>query len=59
MEQRPPSLTTALDEDGGSVRFASWRAAFAAMAADIGFYTDHVDIAAADVRKFLAEIDAC
>jgi hypothetical protein len=54
MEQRPPSLTTALDEDGGSVRFV-----VAARDPHIGFYTDHVDIAAADVRKFIAEIDAC
>jgi hypothetical protein len=38
--------------------YPSWRDVFAAMAADIGFYTDDVDIAAADLRKFIAEIDA-
>jgi hypothetical protein len=38
--------------------YPSWRDAFAAMAANIGFYTDDVDVAAADLRKFIAEIDA-
>jgi hypothetical protein len=35
----------------------SWRDAFAAMAASIGFYTDDVDVAAVDPREFIAEID--
>jgi hypothetical protein len=35
----------------------SWPAGFAAMAADIGFYTDDVDVAADALRQFIAEID--
>jgi hypothetical protein len=35
----------------------SWPAGFAAMAADIGFYTDDVDFAADALRQFIAEID--
>ena len=31
---------------------------FAAMAADIGFYTDDVHVAADALRQFIAEIDA-
>jgi hypothetical protein len=37
--------------------YQSWRDAFAAMAASIGFYTDDVDVAAVDLREFIAEID--
>jgi Nucleotidyl transferase AbiEii toxin, Type IV TA system len=36
----------------------SWPPGFAAMAADIGFYTEDVDIAADALRQFLSEIDA-
>lgn len=36
----------------------SWPAGFAAMAADIGFYTDDVEIAADDLRQFISEIDS-
>jgi Nucleotidyl transferase AbiEii toxin, Type IV TA system len=38
--------------------FASWPEGFAAMAADIGFYTDDVDVAADALREFISEIDA-
>jgi hypothetical protein len=36
----------------------SWPPGFAAMAADIGFYTDDVAVAAEALREFIAEIDA-
>jgi len=36
----------------------SWPAGFAGMAADIGFYTQDVDIAADTLRQFISEIDA-
>jgi hypothetical protein len=38
--------------------YPSWAAGFAAMAADVRFYTDDVDVAAEALREFIAEIDA-
>jgi Nucleotidyl transferase AbiEii toxin, Type IV TA system len=38
--------------------YASWPAGFAAMAADIGFFTDDVEVAADELRGFIAQIDA-
>jgi Nucleotidyl transferase AbiEii toxin, Type IV TA system len=38
--------------------YPSWAAGFAAMAAQVGFYTDDVDVAADALREFIAEIDA-
>lgn len=36
----------------------SWPAGFAAMAVEIGFYTDDVDLAASALREFIADIDS-
>jgi hypothetical protein len=36
----------------------SWAAGFAALAAELGFYTDDVEVAADALREFIAEIDA-
>jgi Nucleotidyl transferase AbiEii toxin, Type IV TA system len=38
--------------------FPSWRAGFAAMAVELGFYTDDVDVAADALREFIAHIEA-
>jgi hypothetical protein len=38
--------------------YPSWATGFAAMATDLGFYTDDVEVAADALREFIAEIDA-
>jgi hypothetical protein len=38
--------------------YPSWRSGFAAMAAEVSFYTDDVEVAAEALREFIAEIDA-
>jgi hypothetical protein len=38
--------------------YPSWREGFAAMAAEMDFYTDDVDVAADALRALIAEIDA-
>lgn len=37
--------------------YQSWRDPFAAMAGEIGFYTEDLDVAATDLRDFISEID--
>lgn len=44
----PPQITV----------YASWADGFAAMAQEIGFPTEDVDVAGADVQRLIAEIDA-
>jgi hypothetical protein len=44
----PPQVTT----------WPSWADGFAAMARDVALYTEDVEIAAADLRSFISEIDA-
>jgi hypothetical protein len=44
----PPRVTT----------YSAWPLGFTAMAADIGFYTDDVEVAADALRAFVDEIDA-
>jgi hypothetical protein len=36
----------------------TWAEGFAQMARDVSFHTDDVEIAAEDLRRFIAEIDA-
>jgi hypothetical protein len=38
--------------------YPAWTDGFAAMAADIDFHTDDVEVSAAELRAFIAEIDA-